>query len=387
MSVIDPVTFIGEIVVSGTSGSILYVDSTGHLAQDNAALKWTDASGLLDISVSQNAGTTVRITNSNAVNTAASASVYPKNSNGGLFLATMGAAFTTSGILVQNYGVISTDSALSGLAIGNIGNNPTIFYNNNVEAMRITGAGVVSIQNLTASQAVFTDSSKNLISKAVTGTSNVVLSTAPTMTGPVTIAAPASGSSLTVSGVAGNYALNFLGPNTAGSSYGVLFQVGTNTGDYIIRAQNAAGVDKWAFDGAGNFGLGTPSPSAQFHTTGTARMANFGAGAATFDASGNISSVSDERLKDIQDKYLYGIEVIEQIEPILYKWNKESGMETEHTYLGFSAQNVQKASKYLAGENSQGYLSVQDRAILATLVNAVKDLNNELSEIRQHLNI
>ena len=44
----------------------------------------------------------------------------------------------------------------------------------------------------------------------------------------------------------------------------------------------------------GNVGIGTFSaataPTAQLHTTGTVRMANFGAGVATFDASGNISS-------------------------------------------------------------------------------------------------
>jgi len=39
--------------------------------------------------------------------------------------------------------------------------------------------GTVNISSLTASQAVFTDASKNLISKSVTGTGNVVLDTSP----------------------------------------------------------------------------------------------------------------------------------------------------------------------------------------------------------------
>ncbi|MGA8573965.1 MAG: hypothetical protein WB560_16015, partial [Desulfobaccales bacterium] len=39
-----------------------------------------------------------------------------------------------------------------------------------------------------------------------------------------------------------------------------------------------------------NVGIGTSSPTAQLHTTGTVRFSNFGAGLAAFDASGNISS-------------------------------------------------------------------------------------------------
>jgi hypothetical protein len=46
----------------------------------------------------------------------------------------------------------------------------------------------VNISTLTASQAVFTDSGKNLVSKATTGSNDVVLSTSPTITG-LTVAA------------------------------------------------------------------------------------------------------------------------------------------------------------------------------------------------------
>jgi hypothetical protein len=45
----------------------------------------------------------------------------------------------------------------------------------------------ITANDLTASQAVFTDSFKNLVNKAVTGTGDVVLSTGPTITGGATI--------------------------------------------------------------------------------------------------------------------------------------------------------------------------------------------------------
>lgn len=110
---------------------------------------------------------------------------------------------------------------------------------------------------------------------------------------------------------------------------------------------------------------------------GAVRMSTYGAGAATFDASGNITSVSDERLKNISGKYLYGLNAIKKINPIIYKWNgigKEKH-ETNFSYAGFSAQNVKSALPLSTGTNIDGYLSLQDRAIMAALVNAVKELS------------
>ncbi len=52
-----------------------------------------------------------------------------------------------------------------------------------------TIATTVAISGLTASQAVFTDGSKNLVSNAITGTGNVVMSASPTLTGTLTAAA------------------------------------------------------------------------------------------------------------------------------------------------------------------------------------------------------
>ena len=113
----------------------------------------------------------------------------------------------------------------------------------------------------------------------------------------------------------------------------------------------------------------------------------YGAGTATFDASGNITSVSDERLKDIQGNYEDSIEEIMKITPIVYKWNKKSINDTEGTYIGFSAQNIQEAlGENAVGKNANGYLSIQDRAIIATLVNAVKQLQKEVDDLKSKIN-
>lgn len=125
--------------------------------------------------------------------------------------------------------------------------------------------------------------------------------------------------------------------------------------------------------------LGTGAPTAQLHTTGTVRFATFGAGALNTDASGNVSAVSDIRLKYVQGDYTFGLDEVMKITPILYKWRPKSGMETEHIYAGFSAQNVRDVlGDYGTGINKEGYYSLQDRAIMATMLNAIKELNEKI---------
>jgi len=109
----------------------------------------------------------------------------------------------------------------------------------------------------------------------------------------------------------------------------------------------------------------------------------YGAGAATFDASGNITSLSDERLKTNIKSYKTGLKELLQLKPIQYKWNEKSKMETQGTYAGFSAQNVKANIPLGTGENKEGYLSLQDRAIMATLVNAVKELNTKVENLEK----
>ena len=112
------------------------------------------------------------------------------------------------------------------------------------------------------------------------------------------------------------------------------------------------------------------------------RMSGYGAGAATFDANGLITSVSDERKKDIQAVFKAGLAELMGINPILYKYKKETGFDTENTYAGFSAQNVRKYIPEAIGVDADGYYSFNDRPLVAALVNAVKELQKEIDELK-----
>ncbi len=126
----------------------------------------------------------------------------------------------------------------------------------------------------------------------------------------------------------------------------------------------------------GNVGIGTTTPSAQLTTTGTVRFASLGSAGANLitDTDGNVTVSSDERLKDIQDTFDSGLSAILGIEPIKYKWNATSGMETQNVYTGFSAQNILASIPEAVAEDSRGYLTLSDRPILAAVVNAIKEL-------------
>lgn len=137
----------------------------------------------------------------------------------------------------------------------------------------------------------------------------------------------------------------------------------------------------------GNVGIGTTTVSAQLHTTGTVRFQNFGAGAVIFDADGNISSASDERLKTIEGEYSVGLKQLMGIVPIRYHWNELSGLDKDNLYTGFSAQNMRKFLPEAVSVDRHGYYNLQDRVVVAAMVNAIKDLVAEIDALRLSLGL
>ena len=109
---------------------------------------------------------------------------------------------------------------------------------------------------------------------------------------------------------------------------------------------------------------------------GTFRMAAYGAGTATFDASGNITSVSDERAKRNIRPFSTGLSALLGLRPILHGYAKTSGLDqTRDDYAGFSAQNVRNFIPEAVSTDPKGMLSLSHAPILATLTNAVQELH------------
>lgn len=146
---------------------------------------------------------------------------------------------------------------------------------------------------------------------------------------------------------------------------------------------------KMVISSQGNVGIGNTgnNPSAQLHTTGSVRFANFGAGTLNTTANGELFVNSDVRLKAIKGNFSRGLTAILKIEPINYSWKQESGLDSKNTYTGFSAQNIQDVIPEAVNKDKQGNLTLSDRPIIAALINSIKELKMQNEELKQELKI
>ena len=136
----------------------------------------------------------------------------------------------------------------------------------------------------------------------------------------------------------------------------------------------------------GSTNIATTTIGGDLHTTGTVRFSHFGAGQVSLTATGELTVSSDERLKNIEaNGFNRGIEALTNIKPIRYKWNEISGLEQEHTYAGFSAQNIQANIPEAVGVDGRGFLTLSDRPILAAVVNAIKEIWNKFTSFDNRL--
>lgn len=109
-----------------------------------------------------------------------------------------------------------------------------------------------------------------------------------------------------------------------------------------------------------------------------------GGGVVNADGSGTLFVVSDGRFKNILGTYEVGLDGILKLNPALYKWNELSGLEQNGTYVGLIAQNVEEAlGSYAVGHNKKGYLTLNDRAITAALVNGEKELYQMIIDLKK----
>ena len=136
---------------------------------------------------------------------------------------------------------------------------------------------------------------------------------------------------------------------------------GDSTGDLILQSRHT--------------GSGLANALVLNGTDQSAQMPHYGAGAATFDASGNITSVSDARKKDIVGGFSRGLDAVRQLNPITFHWRADSGLSTKELNAGFVAQDVLPVIPEAIGQDKEGFYTFADRPVTAALVNAVKELD------------
>jgi hypothetical protein len=134
---------------------------------------------------------------------------------------------------------------------------------NTADAMTISAAGTITIPSLTASQAVFTDASKNLVSKAVTGTGSVVLDTNPSINGGATIDATTQAIDIATSQTTGAVTIGGTGATGA-------ITVGRSSGVQTVNIASEANTgNKTVNIGTGNITTGVKTVNIGTGTTQT----------------------------------------------------------------------------------------------------------------------
>lgn len=289
----------------------------------------------------------------------------------------------------------------------------TVGNNGATEAMRIDTSGNVGIGKtnpgskldvngtvtatgmndsaLTASQAVFSDGSKNLVSNAITGTGSVAMSDSPTFTTKIT-------DPLVIGGTGATSALELRSTSGTGTTDFVKITVGTNGGKEGMRITHD-----------GNVGIGVTNPTgpqnvrylqiagAILPSGDQQGFQDVGAPLnrwnTVYAMNGTINTSDQRQKKDIEDSNL-GLDFINLLRPVSYHWKAPD--QSARTHYGLIAQEVEEAlSKYGYTEKSNLPIVNYDKKsdsyglsyteVIAPLVKAVQTLSNENFQMKSYL--
>jgi hypothetical protein len=124
----------------------------------------------------------------------------------------------------------------------------------------------------------------------------------------------------------------------------------------------------------GSVGIGTTAPDQKLSVNGDASKVG----------GGSWQSFSDERLKNIKGRFNLGLNAIMQLQPLRYEYRADNalGLRSEGEHIGFGAQAVQKIIPEAVTKNSQGYMMVNNDPILWTMLNAIKEQQKEIAELK-----
>jgi hypothetical protein len=187
----------------------------------------------------------------------------------------------------------------------------------------------------------------------------------------------------------------------------------TNTNNLNMNSKSITGVNTIGVGGVTNSGSETIAGGlALTSSTGTIRvggtsMANGGhvlmnsnqvwadqfclngvSGNKCVNQWGSIPTVSDARLKQDVQNIQSPLEKILALRGVTYRWddtvpyNKLIGNKGDHTEVGLIAQEVQKVVPEVVGKNSDGYNTVDYQKLTAVLIEAVKEQQKEIDDLR-----
>jgi hypothetical protein len=320
-------------------GSFLTTSSIKNSALTSGRVTYAGASGLLSDSAN------LTFDGTNLTNGSITSSItVAKVSISGTGIGYLGVdSYTVNGIYLINNNTGTTTTGVTTATVGLMGTGayPLVLGTNSTERIRITSAGLVGIGTSSPSSLLHLSSSSS------------------------------TGQTITSVGTNVYSSVSFLN-TTTGYGYDVGF------GGSASVAPNSFYI----------YGGSTASVKLAVDASGIVTMGAYGAGAATFSASGVISSVSDETWKIKDGVPVNTNEMLQKLEPGYWFYNEEKaptfGQERQ---LGFYAQNVREAIGEEAAPTPEegkpwGYY---DRSVLAITVMSLKNALSTIEELKQKI--
>lgn len=151
--------------------------------------------------------------------------------------------------------------------------------------------------------------------------------------------------------------------------------MGSVTNHPLVLRTNA--TERMRILASGNVGIGTSAPTDLLSVNGNASK----------PGGGSWSVFSDKRLKNIKGNFNYGLSSIMQLQPLRFEYKKDNalGLKPEGQYVGFEAQAVQQVIPDAVTKSESGYLMVNNDPIMWTMLNAIKEQQKEIEQLREEV--
>lgn len=127
----------------------------------------------------------------------------------------------------------------------------------------------------------------------------------------------------------------------------------------------------------GNVGIGTTAPTELLSVNGSASK----------PGGGTWSVFSDERLKNIKGNFNSGLSAVMKLQPLRYEYKSDNalGIKSQGEHIGFGAQAVQQVIPEAVTTNANGFLMVNSDPIIWTMLNAIKEQQKEIVELKRQI--
>lgn len=124
-------------------------------------------------------------------------------------------------------------------------------------------------------------------------------------------------------------------------------------------------------------GIGTAGPTDLLSVNGTASK----------PGGGSWAVFSDERLKTIKGNFTSGLKAVMQLQPLRYEYKRDNALQLKSTgeHVGFGALAVQKVIPEAVITSDSGYLQVNNDPILWTMLNAIKEQQQQIEQLRKEV--